>query len=87
VQNIINIITMTIMGAFFSYLGFCAFKYMMLTISKSQVYNVTRVPYAVIILALVVGSVFCLIFSISQIIQLFAQRKELKGKNTKEVSE
>ena len=81
VQNIIAIVNMAIMGVFFAYLGYSSVNYMLLTISKGQVYNVTRLPYAIVIFALVLGSVLCMLFSISQIIQIVQKHRELTGRS------
>ena len=50
---------------------------MLLTIRKHQVYNVTRMPYAAISFALVLGSVLCILFSASQFLQAFVKRRQL----------
>ena len=80
-QNLINIINMAIMGGFFIFLGYSSLQYMLLTIRKHQVYNVTRVPYSLVSCALALGSVLCLLFSASQIVQLISERKLLRGEN------
>ena len=87
VQNLINIVNMAIMAGFFVFLGYSSLQYMLLTIRKHQVYNVTRVPYSVISFALVLGSVLCLLFSASQIIQLIADRKKLQEDEGREAGE
>lgn len=87
VQNIINIANMAIMGCFFAFLGYSSFRYMLLTIRKHQVYNVTRMPYAAISFALVLGSILCIIFSVSQIMQIAARQKELMATSDKEEEE
>ncbi|MGI5963530.1 MAG: TRAP transporter small permease [Lawsonibacter sp.] len=70
VQMVINAINMVLMMAFFGLLGYSSFCYMMLTVRKHQVYNVTRMPYAIVISALILGSILCIIFAAKQLIQL-----------------
>lgn len=76
-QRIINIIDMSLLGIFFVYLGYSAILYMQLMIKKNQVYQITGVPKAIIVSSLVIGSILCVIFSISQIIQIL-QRKDVQ---------
>lgn len=76
-QNAIEILNMAVMGSFFAFLGYSAFNYMLLTIRKHQVYNVTRMTYAAISFALVLGSVLCILFSASQFLQAFVKRRQL----------
>lgn len=87
VQNIINIANMVIMCGFFLFLGYSSVNYMLLTIRKHQLYNVTRMPYYAISFALVLGSVLCILFSVSQIIQLAGKHKELSGSIQKKEEE
>lgn len=79
-QYAINIIDMALQGILFAYLGYSSAKYMILTIGKHQVYNVTRMPYAVIVAALLVSGILCVIFSAKQIVDLVIKYKSGKEK-------
>jgi TRAP-type C4-dicarboxylate transport system permease small subunit len=74
-HKVINIIAMIMLGAFFALLLLSSIAYMLLSIERQQVYSVTRAPYTVTILALIIGSVFCIIYSISQIRELMLQKQ------------
>lgn len=74
-HKVINIIAMIMLGAFFALLLISSIAYMMLSIERGQVYSVTRAPYTVTILALIIGSAFCIIYSISEIRELILQRR------------
>lgn len=67
-QRIINIVDMGLLGLLFAYLLYSSVLYMMLTIKKHQVYNVTQMPYAVVVAALAISGVLCIIFSAKQIV-------------------
>lgn len=83
-QRIINIIDMLLLGVTFGYLLYSSVLYMMLTIKKHQAYNVTQMPYAVVIAALTLSGVLCIIFSAKQIIDIAKLHKADNGKDVLE---
>ena len=83
-QKVINIIDMALLAVTFGYLLYSSVLYMMLTIKKHQVYNVTQMPYAAIVAALALSGVLCVIFSAKQIVDIARLQKD--GANGKEES-
>lgn len=81
-QKVINIIDMALLAVTFGYLLYSSVLYMMLTIKKHQVYNVTQMPYAAIVAALALSGVLCVIFSAKQIVDIARLQKD--GANEKE---
>lgn len=81
-QKVINIIDMALLAVTFGYLLYSSVLYMMLTIKKHQVYNVTQMPYAAIVAALALSGVLCVIFSAKQIVDIARLQKD--GANGKE---
>lgn len=81
-QKVINIIDMALLAVTFGYLLYSSVLYMMLTIKKHQVYNVTQMPYAAIVAALALSGVLCVIFSAKQIVDIARLKKD--GANGKE---
>lgn len=81
-QKVINIIDMALLAVTFGYLLYSSVLYMMLTIKKHQVYNVTQMPYAAIVAALALSGVLCVIFSAKQIVDI--ARLSQDGANGKE---
>ena len=81
-QKVINIIDMALLAVTFGYLLYSSVLYMMLTIKKHQVYNVTQMPYAAIVAALARSGVLCVIFSAKQIVDIARLQKD--GANGKE---
>ena len=81
-QKVINIIYMALLAVTFGYLLYSSVLYMMLTIKKHQVYNVTQMPYAAIVAALALSGVLCVIFSAKQIVDIARLQKD--GANGKE---
>lgn len=69
-QKVINIIDMVLLAVTFGYLFYSSVLYMMLTIKKHQMYNVTQMPYAAVAAALALSGVLCVIFSAKQIIDI-----------------
>ncbi len=74
-QYVINVIDMGLLGGLFCYLSFSSVRYIMLTLKKKQAYNVTQMPYAVVVSALLLGGILCMIFSIKQILDLAHKRQ------------
>ena len=83
-QKVINIIDMALLAVTFGYLLYSSVLYMMLTIKKHQVYNVTQMPYAAIVAALALSGVLCVIFSAKQIVDIARLQKD--GANGKEAA-
>lgn len=81
-QKVINIIDMALLAVTFGYLLYSSVLYMMLTIKKHQVYNVTQMPYAAIVAALALSGVLCVISSAKQIVDIARLQKD--GANGKE---
>ena len=81
-QKVINIIDMALLAVTFGYLLYSSVLYMMLTIKKHQVYNVTQMPYAAIVAALALSGVLCVRFSAKQIVDIARLQKD--GANGKE---
>lgn len=81
-QKVINIIDMALLAVTFGYLLYSSVLYMILTIKKHQVYNVTQMPYAAIVAALALSGVLCVIFSAKQIVDIARLQKD--GANGKE---
>lgn len=81
-QKVINIIDMALLAVTFGYLLYSSVLYMMLTIKKHQVYNVTQMPYAAIVAVLALSGVLCVIFSAKQIVDIARLQKD--GANGKE---
>ena len=81
-HKVINIIDMALLAVTFGYLLYSSVLYMMLTIKKHQVYNVTQMPYAAIVAALALSGVLCVIFSAKQIVDIARLQKD--GANGKE---
>lgn len=81
-QKVINIIDMALLAVTFGYLLYSSVLYMMLTIKKHQVYNVTQMPYAAIVASLALSGVLCVIFSAKQIVDIARLQKD--GANGKE---
>ena len=81
-QKVINIIDMALLAVTFGYLLYSSVLYMMLTIKKHQVYNVTQMLYAAIVAALALSGVLCVIFSAKQIVDIARLQKD--GANGKE---
>lgn len=81
-QKVINIIDMALLAVTFGYLLYSSVLYMMLTIKKHQVYNVTQMPYAAIVAAFALSGVLCVIFSAKQIVDIARLQKD--GANGKE---
>lgn len=80
-KYVINVIDMGLLGGLFCYLAFSSFQYIMLTLKKHQSYNVTQMPYAVVVSALLLGGILCMVFSIKQILDLVQKhRGESKGR-------
>lgn len=76
VQKVINTIDMSLLGVLFIYLTYSSVKYMQLTMKKHQAFNVTRMPYAVIVAALTIGGILCAVFSCKQILDLLIKPKK-----------
>lgn len=76
VQRYINIIAMVLMAGFFSLLSYSAFQYMLMSIRKSQVYPVTRLPVSIIIVSVLIGGIMLVIFSIKEVATLINDKPD-----------
>lgn len=69
-QKRVNIIAMFFMIGYFCIMTISSVSYLLMTLRKSQTYPITKVPYAITITALILGSVFSIIYAVKQIIGL-----------------
>lgn len=83
VQRYIDIFAMGMIALFFSLLGYSSIQYMLMSLRRSQVYPVTKLPVSIIILSVLIGSIMLVGFSIKEAMCLInpeldsCQRKEV----------
>ena len=65
-QRVINIGAMLLLFAFFIYMSYSSFFYMLNTFTRGQVFSVTRVPFHFVTGALFVGGILTALFSLGQ---------------------
>ena len=72
----VNVFAMILMFAFFIFMSYSSVRYLMNTWVRHQVFSVTRVPFAAVIISLFIGGILSAIFSLKEAFILIKRRHE-----------
>lgn len=65
-QLIVNVFAMLLMFGFFLFMTYSSARYLMNTWFRNQVFPVTRVPFAAVIISLFIGGILSAVFSLKE---------------------
>lgn len=83
-QLAVNVFAMILMFAFFLFMTYSSARYLMNTWMRNQVFPVTRVPFAAIIIALFIGGILSAIFSLKEAFFLIKNKGQIEEANPQE---